>query len=88
VATNFFTPGPLQEAIAQDIPQVAAVVKLNSGPEYLIKVGDKADKERGHFVTEDFFGVFDLPIVAGNPKAALKKPDQLIRADRSGEIAT
>ncbi|MCK8492685.1 ABC transporter permease [Spirosoma sp. RP8] len=78
IATNFVTPGPLQEAIAKDIPEVAATVKTDYGPEYLIKVGDKTAKERGHFATDDFFGVFNLPVVAGNPKAALKQPNQII----------
>ncbi|CCH52416.1 Macrolide export ATP-binding/permease protein macB 2 [Fibrisoma limi BUZ 3] len=76
--TNWVTPGPLQEAIAQDVPEVAAVTKINYGPEYLIKVGDKAAKEKGHYATDDFFGVFDLPAVYGNPKAALKQTNQIV----------
>ncbi|MFD2935888.1 ABC transporter permease [Spirosoma flavum] len=81
--TNFVTPGPLQEAIAKDVPEVAAVAKINFGPEYLIKVtggqlGEKAAKERGHFATADFFGVFDLPALYGSPKAALAQPDKII----------
>lgn len=82
-ATNSVTPGPLQEVIAKDVPQVTAVTKLDYGPQYLIKVagestGQKAAKEKGHYATADFFGVFDLPTVAGNPKAALAQTNQII----------
>ncbi len=83
IGTNFVTPGPLQEAIAKDVPEVAAVTKINYGPEYLIKVtggllGEKTAKEKGHFATADFFGVFDLPALYGDPKAALAQPDKII----------
>ncbi|UFH54207.1 ABC transporter permease [Spirosoma sp. KNUC1025] len=76
--TNTVTPGPLQEAIAKDVPEVAAVVKMNYGSEFLIKVGEKTAKEKGHYVTDDFFGVFDLPAVYGNPKAALRQTNQIV----------
>ncbi|WP_080054701.1 ABC transporter permease [Spirosoma aerolatum] len=76
--TNTVTPGPLQEAIANDIPEIAAVTKLNYGPELLIKVGEKTAKEKGHYATEDFFGVFDLPALNGNPKAALHQTNQIV----------
>ena len=78
ILTSSATPGPLQEAIAKDIPQVAAVTKLDYGPELLIKVGEKSAKEKGHFATADFFGVFDLPTLYGDPKAALTQPDKIV----------
>ena len=78
IATNFVTPGPLQEAIAKDVPEVDAVTKINYGSEYLIKVGEKAAKEKGCFATDDFFGVFNLPALHGNPKAALAQTNQII----------
>ena len=78
IFTTFTTPGPLQETIAKDVPAVEAVTKIDFGPELLIKVGEKAAKEKGHFATADFFGVFDLPVVYGDPKTALAKPDKII----------
>ncbi|WP_338875147.1 ABC transporter permease [Spirosoma sp. SC4-14] len=76
--TNFPTPGPLQEAISQHIPEVAAATKVNWGFDALIKVGEKAAKENGRYATADFFGVFDLPSIAGNPKAALAQTNQIV----------
>ncbi len=78
IVTNSVTPGPLQEAIAKDVPEVVAVTKINYGPEYLIKVGEKSAKEKGHYATDDFFGVFDLPVLYGNPKAALSQTNQIV----------
>ena len=83
IGTNQVTPGPLQEAIAKDIPEVAAVTKINYGPELLIKAvgvanAEKAAKEKGHYATDDFFGVFDLPVIYGNPKATLAQTNQIV----------
>ncbi|ADB40570.1 ABC transporter permease [Spirosoma linguale] len=76
--TNYITPGPLQEAIAKDVPEVAAATKINFNNEVLVKVGETVAKEKGHYATADFFGVFDLPAVYGNPKAALAQPNQIV----------
>ncbi len=83
IYTNHVTPGPLQEAIAKDIPEVAAVTKINYGPELLMKAvgvpnGEKAAKEKGHYATDDFFGVFDLPVIYGDPKATLAQTNQIV----------
>ncbi len=47
IGTNYVTPGPLQEAIAKDIPEVAAVTKMTWPVATLIKVGEKVAKEQG-----------------------------------------
>ncbi|GAB3774210.1 ABC transporter permease [Spirosoma horti] len=78
IGTNYATPGPLQEAIASEIPQVAAATKTNWGSETLIKAGEKATKEFGRYATADFFRVFDLPAIDGDPKMALAQPDQIV----------
>ncbi|GAB3799021.1 ABC transporter permease [Spirosoma humi] len=83
--TNFVTPGPLQEAIAQDVPEVAATTKINFANETLIKVGEKAAKEKGHYASADFFGVFDLPAIYGNPKAALAQTNQIVITQKVAE---
>ena len=79
IFTNFLTPGPLQEAIAKDVPEVAAVTKMGYEPQLLlIKVGDKAAKESGYFATSDFFSVFDLSTIYGDPKTALATTGQVV----------
>ncbi|GAB3809195.1 ABC transporter permease [Spirosoma humi] len=85
VGTNYATPGPLQEAIASEIPQVAAATKTNWGGETLIKVGEKATKEFGRYATADFFRVFELPAIDGDPKTALAQPDQIVITQKLAE---
>ncbi len=85
VFTNFVTPGPLQEAIAKDVPEADAVTKTDWGRDYLVKVGDKTAKEFGHFATSAFFDVFDLPTLQGNPKAALAQTNQIVVSRKLAE---
>ncbi|WP_373511426.1 ABC transporter permease [Persicitalea sp.] len=86
--TALYVPGPLQEAIAKDIPDVAAVTRTNGGGESLIKavnakgnragVPEKSAKEQGNYVSAEFFDVFPLPAHSGDPKTALAQIDQII----------
>ncbi len=85
VFTNWSTPGPLQEAIAKDVPEVAAVTKITWNRETLLKVGPVAVKEYGRYATADFFGVFNLPALAGNSKAALRQPNQIVLTRKVAE---
>ncbi|MCF0069564.1 ABC transporter permease [Dyadobacter sp. CY261] len=78
IGTGGTTPGPLQEAIAKDVPEVAAVTKVNPWMEYLIKVGEKAAKEKGYYASDDFFNVFNLPVINGNPRKALAQTNQIV----------
>ncbi|TAE24034.1 MAG: FtsX-like permease family protein [Cytophagales bacterium] len=85
--TMAYSPGPLPDAIMRDIPGVAAATKTSSGRELLFKaVGSTSGtNEQGHFVSDRFFEVFDLPILAGDPKTALAQPDNLVISRRLAE---
>ncbi|GGM97060.1 ABC transporter permease [Dyadobacter beijingensis] len=78
VGTGDVTPGPLQNALSKDVPEVAAAVKINPWMELLVKVGENGAKEKGYYATDDFFRVFQLPAVKGNPQAALAQTNQVI----------
>ncbi|PRY41079.1 putative permease [Spirosoma oryzae] len=85
IYTNFVTPGPLQEAIANDVPEVDAVTKTDWGRDYLVKVGDRKAKEFGHFATSAFFDVFDMTALQGNPKTALAQTNQIVVSRKLAE---
>ncbi|WP_288426729.1 ABC transporter permease [uncultured Spirosoma sp.] len=85
IYTNFVTPGPLQEAIANDVPEVDAVTKTDWGRDYLVKVGDRKAKEFGHFATSAFFDVFAMPALQGNPKTALAQTNQIVVSRKLAE---
>ncbi|AQG81067.1 ABC transporter permease [Spirosoma montaniterrae] len=76
--TTLVTPGPLQEVIAKEVPQVAAITKLTWRSEALITVKAKTAKERGHYATTDFFSVFNLPALYGDPAKALANLNQIV----------
>ena len=78
IQTGFVTPGPLSEVLAKDIPEVAAVTKLNFTQDLLVKVGEQSTKEKGQYVSDGFFQVFNLPVLAGDPTKALAQPDKII----------
>lgn len=86
VYTNQSTPGPLAEALKKDIPGVAAATKFWSWPnEYLVKAGQVTTKENGLYVTDDFFTVFQHPVLKGNPVAALRSPNAIVVTRRLAE---
>ncbi|MVM30793.1 FtsX-like permease family protein [Spirosoma sp. HMF4905] len=90
VETAMYTPGPLQEAIAQDIPGIAAVTKTTSGEPTLVKAisgskDEKSTKEIGQYASANFFDVFELPALYGNPKVALAQLNQIIISRRLAE---
>lgn len=86
VYTNDLTPGPLAEALKKDIPDVAAATRFWTWPnDYLVKVGQVVAKETGLYVTDDFFSVFQHPVLQGNPVTALKSPNAIVITRRLAE---
>ena len=65
---------PLGPALAQEFPGVEAAVRFFR-TEALITCGGNGFPETGLFFADaDVFRVFDFPLVAGDPKTALKEP--------------
>lgn len=79
VYTNDYTPGPLAEALKKDIPDVEKATKFTAWTnDYLIKVGQVAAKEVGMYASNDFFAVFQYPILQGNPVGAIQSPNAIV----------
>ena len=83
VQTATYTPGPLSEVIAHDVPDALAVTKVSYDGEELVKAigpadGKVAAKERGQYASAGFFDVFQLPALSGDPKAALAQLDKIV----------
>jgi predicted permease len=69
------TPGPLAEAIQNNIPQVAYATKMTFSRDVLFTVGDKKIKEKGTYATDNFFKVFSFKTVAGNANSTMASVD-------------
>lgn len=78
--TSLVTPGPLSDALTRDIPEIDVVTKTSWEQELLVKAanGPVGANEQGHFVSSDFFSVFEIPALAGNPTEAIRQPDKII----------
>ncbi len=86
VYTNDYTPGPLAEALKKDIPDVVAATKFWTWPnDYMVKVGQVAAKETGLYATDDFFTIFQYPVLHGNPVDALRSPNAIVITRRVAE---
>ncbi len=82
--TSTMTPAPLAEALKNDLPQVQYAVKYaNWGPRLLLRDQVNSIRENGVYASEDFFHVFDLPAIAGDPKRALASTDQIVITQRT-----
>ncbi|WP_229204227.1 ABC transporter permease [Dyadobacter alkalitolerans] len=82
IGTGEVTPGPLQDALSKDIPEIAAATKVNAWAELLVKVGEKSAKEKGYYATDDFFGIFEFPVLKGNPHMALAQTNQIVITEK------
>ncbi|HEX8530202.1 MAG TPA: ABC transporter permease, partial [Cytophagales bacterium] len=72
------TPGTLAPALKAEIPEVELAAKVTWEQEDLLTVGDKANKEKGHYASPDYFKMFSFPLVQGNPATAIASPTAIV----------
>lgn len=73
------TPPGLGPEIIRGFPQVEQYVRLQPHDPVLIKKGDENFREsRVAFADSTLFEVFSLPMIAGNPRTALKEPNSMV----------
>jgi predicted permease len=78
-AAQEITPGPLAEALKRDIPQVEKATKFTVWMnDFLLQAGPRSSKKAGIYATEDFFDIFQYPVLEGNPQLALRSPNAII----------
>ncbi len=72
------SPGPLAEAIQNNIPQVEAATKMTYGRDILFTVGNKSLKEKGSYATPGFFNVFQFKTLDGSAEKAIASVNQVV----------
>ncbi len=72
------SPGPLAEAIQNNIPQIEAATKMTYSRNILFTVGSKSLKEKGSYATPGFFNVFRFKILDGNAEKAIASVNQVV----------
>ena len=71
-------PGPMAEAIQNNIPQIEQATKLAYVRDVLFTVGDKTVKEKGTYASAGFFKVFPFKTIEGNADEAIASIDQIV----------
>lgn len=71
-----FTAPPVAQALMDDFPEVVHAVRYSPWPRnYLISCGEKKFLEKGiKYADANFFDVFTVPFIQGNPDTALSDP--------------
>ncbi len=73
------TPGALAAALVNDYPEVLHATRLSFRSSLPISYGDKLfDEPRIHRADANFFDVFQLPFIQGDPKTALRNPSSVV----------
>lgn len=78
--TNGFTPNPLYEALAKDLPEVAYSVPVKSHPSYkgIFSNGDRKARAPYQFIGEGYFNIFPGDFIHGDKYQALTDPTNVV----------
>jgi putative ABC transport system permease protein len=74
--------GPTKDLLPQDYPEVAEVLRITQRPGNVIKDGENFD-QRIDYVDDNFFKVFQLPLIEGTYDEALAAPSSIVLSEES-----
>ena len=70
---------PTAQTLKRDYPEVLEATRLRDGGDPIIAYGNQTFKETAvAFVDSNFFQVFTLPFLKGDPKTALNQPNTMV----------
>ncbi|MBA4849337.1 ABC transporter permease [Emticicia sp. BO119] len=70
-------PGMIADEMKRQFPEINYAANLTWEEKMTFSVGDKANKELGRWAGEDWFKMFSVPLLGGNPKTALNAPNNI-----------
>jgi len=78
-----YTPPAMAAGMVEEIPEVEAIVRFRQRGSYLVK-RDVENIKEDHVIwaDKDFFKVFSVPVLAGNPATALTEPNSIAISKR------
>ncbi|MFD3003283.1 ABC transporter permease [Pontibacter toksunensis] len=77
--TTDANPGPLAEALEQELPEVKNAVRSTTWEwKQLFAYNDKVLKVSGRYTDPEFFEIFSFPLLHGNPTQVLKQPNSVV----------
>jgi putative ABC transport system permease protein len=78
------TPGPLAEALKAELPEVEMATRVHHGWNAFQYKESRFD-DRGIYVDQDFFGMFDYPFLRGDTATALKGINTVVITEELGK---
>ncbi|WP_067030645.1 ABC transporter permease [Allomuricauda sp. CP2A] len=88
-ARNFaVTPAPMAESIKNDFDEVEMVTRFRTRGSMLIRKSDaraNVKEEGSTYVDPSFLDMFGIPLLAGDPKTALTRPNTLILTETAAK---
>jgi putative ABC transport system permease protein len=72
------TPGLLPDALKNQIPEVQYAATVVWNWDMIVTVGNKITKENGRYVGDDFFKLFNFPLLQSNASTVLSSPDNIV----------
>lgn len=84
---NIMTPSPMGAALVKDFPAVETAVRVRALREgVIVHAGGKEFSEYGAVMADrTLFGVFSLPMIAGDPESALSSPNSLVVSEAAAQ---
>jgi putative ABC transport system permease protein len=68
----------------QEIPEIKEVVRIQSNS-FVVKNGDDLVNENVIFADNNFFSVFSMPLLSGNPKTVLSEVQSIVLSEKMAE---
>lgn len=69
---------PFIATLRKDIPEIAAVAETDGFNEHDLLAGDKKFYSRGAMIGQDFFSIFNYPLLRGEAATALQDPYSIV----------
>ena len=79
--TSPTTPGPLAEALVEDMPEIEYVVPTTQPQSYLLSLGDKNVSAVGRYVGNHFFKTFSYDLIEGDAGKVLSDKNSIVISD-------
>ncbi len=77
---------PTAQTMQRDYPEVLEATRLRTAGAFIIEKEDKIFKEEGvAFADSNFFQVFSFPLLAGDARTALMKPNTLVISEKMAQ---
>ena len=76
--TMTYGPAPMAAKLVADYPEVEAAIRFRERGSYLVKrTTENIKEEKVIWTDKDFFKIFSVPVIAGNPETALAEPNSI-----------